>query len=151
MPSKKSSSKKTAKAAAKKTIAPKKASNKKSAAKKTITKAAAAKKTGKNILHDRKVSANKKVDAIPKNSMADSLTIPQLNLPPAEEQLLLSLNQKTTGNKKPLKLQELEKKLIEFNFKKTDTKKLLQAVNKINPDANIPVTRLPEDIKKSTW
>ena len=50
----------------------------------------------------------------------------------------------------PEKASELEKKVLANDIKLTvPIKKLLPSINKINPDALIPIDKMPEDIKKS--
>ncbi|HEY0750197.1 MAG TPA: heme peroxidase family protein [Chitinophagaceae bacterium] len=72
------------------------------------------------------------------------------NLPVAEELLLQSLGSKVKPNPKPIKRADLEKRIIEFNIKSNgDLSKILTAVNKINPEGLIPITKLPEDLRKS--
>ncbi|MDQ3681481.1 MAG: hypothetical protein M3352_00235 [Bacteroidota bacterium] len=120
MPTKKANSKK---------VAGKKASSKKAAPKKIAAKTTIAKK------------------AIRKTASPESKATA---VPPPQELLLASLNTKQTPNPKPIKMIELEKKLIEFDVKsKVDIKKFLASVNKINPEGIVPVAKMPEDIKKS--
>ena len=72
------------------------------------------------------------------------------NLPVAEELLMQSLGSKVKPNPKPIKRADLEKRIVEFNIKSNgDLNKILTAVNKINPEGLIPVTKLPEDLRKS--
>lgn len=72
------------------------------------------------------------------------------SLPVAEELLLQSLGSKVKPNPKPIKRADLEKRIIEFNIKSNgDLSKILTAVNKINPEGLIPITKLPEDLRKS--
>jgi len=103
-----------------KKASPKKATNKKTASKKTVSKKTATTKSAATAV------------------------------PAAEEMLLTSMNTKLTPNPKPIKMGELEKRLIEFNVKsKVDIKKILTSVNKINPEGFMPVEKMPGDIKKS--
>ncbi len=69
---------------------------------------------------------------------------------PPELVLLETLRTRLSPNPKPIRMAELERRMVEFNVKPgRDIKKLLASVNKINPDATVPVSRMPEDIKKS--
>jgi len=67
-----------------------------------------------------------------------------------QEVLLKTLNTRLLPNPKPIRMTDLENRLIEFNVKsKVDIKKILTSVNKINPEGLVPVDKMPEDIKKS--
>ncbi|MEI9909072.1 MAG: heme peroxidase family protein [Bacteroidota bacterium] len=68
----------------------------------------------------------------------------------AAELFSKSFTAKATINKNPFKLPELEKKLIEFNVKfPVSPKRILNTINKINPEGLLPVIKMPEDVKKS--
>lgn len=59
---------------------------------------------------------------------------------PAEEILSKSLPEKQPVSPQPSRMDDFEKKVIEFNIKPTVLlKKLLAAVNKINPKALLPM------------
>ncbi|MFL5740657.1 MAG: peroxidase family protein [Flavisolibacter sp.] len=54
------------------------------------------------------------------------------------------------GNPGPLKLAELEKRISELQLHlSVSSKALLQTVNRINPNARLPIEKMPEDVKKS--
>ena len=57
---------------------------------------------------------------------------------------------KSFQNPKPIKLNELKKRVSELklHFNTTD-EKLLASANRINPDAHVPVEKLPQDLKTS--
>jgi hypothetical protein len=122
---------------------------KKTNARKNAGKGAGAKKTsgrkgGSKAANTRKVAAKK---ATPAASLPN---IAATDLPEAQELLLRGLNAKQSPNPKPIRMIDLEKRLMESNVKfKVDTRKLLTSVNKINPEGLIPVGEMPEDIKKS--
>lgn len=119
------------------------------ATKKRILKNETAKKTNTKKAASKNVAAKKTVSKI-KHSKITVVKSTTNVAPPAEELLLRSLNSKVMPNPKPIKMPELEKRLIEFNVKtKVDIKKILTSVNKIDPQGLIPVNKMPEDIKKS--
>jgi len=66
----------------------------------------------------------------------------------AEQLKTLSTNQ--PPNKKPMSLAEVQKKVSALNLRfSLPLKDLLPAINKINPNALLPVDKLPEDVRKS--
>lgn len=68
----------------------------------------------------------------------------------ADKILEQTLNEKLYDSSAHLKSGDLERKLMEFNVKlKMPSKKILDAINKINPKAALPIDKFPEDIKKS--
>lgn len=112
--------------------------------KKTISKKTASKKAT-----TQKTAAKRNV-ASKTTSKTASKRSASTEVPAAEELLLTSMNTKLTPNPEPIKMGELEKRLIEFNVKsKVNTKKILTTINKINPEAFVPIEKMPGDIKKS--
>jgi hypothetical protein len=69
---------------------------------------------------------------------------------PSEALLLKGLLAKETRRETPLKQGELEKRMVAHHVRlNAPVKKILSAVNHINPRPLIPVDKMPEDIKKS--
>ena len=97
-----------------------------------------------------KKAVPKKANSKPPQAKAPGVVNTGPALPAAEEMLVKTMNAKQTPNPKPIKLAELEKRLLEFNvISKINVRKILATVNKINPEAVFPVAKMPEDIKKS--
>ena len=116
---------------------PSKKSSKKVARKLPAKKQAVKKKVAKKAT--TKTTANK---ALPKK--------PEERLHVSEEILESGLLARETRRVGTEKASELEKKVLANDIKLTvPIKKLLPSVNKINPDALIPIDKMPEDIKKS--
>ena len=124
-------------------MAPKKSIVKKAGTPKVAKKAVASKVVSKK---PTPIKTATKVAAVPRPAAKSEATA----VPPVEELLLSTLHSKVTANPKPIKMPELEKRLVEYNVKsKLDMKKILVAVNKIDPQSVMPVSKMPEDIKKS--
>jgi hypothetical protein len=69
---------------------------------------------------------------------------------PADDVLKKSLLSKSAKGKGKLKNTDVENRLREHNIRrKIPIGQLVAAVNKINPDATLPVSKMPDDIKKS--
>jgi hypothetical protein len=101
---------------------------------KKSAKKAAPKKAIKKI-------ASKAVAAPVKTSAETSL---------ADEILSKTLLNKRIISRRSLRGADIEKKLLELNVNATvPIKKLLATINKINPEAILPMTKMPEDIRKS--
>ena len=72
------------------------------------------------------------------------------NASPQAEQLFKTFTSKQSVNPKPLKKPDLEKLLVNTNLKfKVDRNELLKALNKINPDPELPMTKIPDEVRKS--
>lgn len=115
--------------------------------KKTPAKKPAAKKTAEKKAGLQDLKAIKPIAIIEsdKKAVGNAATVT-----PSEEIMLKSMNAKQTENPDPIKMASLEKKLVDFNIKfKSPLKGLLAAVNKINPNALLPVDKMPDDLKKS--
>src|SRR5687767_46476 len=114
---------------------------------------AAKKTTAKKQSPARKAApkkANARKSAAKKDAASDASPRATTALPGNQELLLKALNSKVKPNPKPIRMAELEKRLIESDVKfKVDLKKVLTSLNKIDPDASIPLGKMPEDIKKS--
>lgn len=125
-------------------MAPKKTNARKDAGKGASTKKASVRKAGQKQANAGKAAAKQ---------AAMSPRLPKIGataLPSSQELLLKTLNTKLKPNPKPIKMTELEKRLIESGVKfKVDIKKLLTSVNKIDPQGLVPIGKMPEDIKKS--
>ena len=120
---------------------------KKAKARKNPGKTTAQKQSPVRKAASKKTSARK--DVAKKDAGSASPTVTTA-LPGNQELLLKALNTKVKPNPKPIRMAELEQRLIESDVKfKVDVKKVLTTVNKIDPDAAIPVGKMPEDIKKS--
>lgn len=125
-------------------MAAKKTSARKSKGKVASPAKSAARKTGPTKATVRKTASKRAATGNAPAKVASTA------VPANQERLLKSLNTKLKPNPKPIKRIELEKRLIETDVKfNVEIKKLLASVNKIDPDASIPVGKMPEDIKKS--
>ncbi|MBL0743905.1 peroxidase family protein [Chryseolinea lacunae] len=66
------------------------------------------------------------------------------------EQLFKTFSTKQTDNPHPLRKNDLEQRMIEFDVKFAgDSKKILSSINRIDPRPTLAATRLPEDVKKT--
>jgi hypothetical protein len=103
-------------------------------------KQAAAKTRSKKSSPQKSVAAKKN----------PGIKIPATLGTPVQDLIVKNFSARQSPNPKPLKLPDLERKLVEQNIKPTvPTKKFLEALNKINPNANLPIPKLPEELKRS--
>lgn len=149
MPRKKANSKK----GVQKKASPKKASPKKATPKKASPKNAAPTKGAPTKGNINKGSFKKAIKKAPvvKNNTEKKPEL-EANLKPtvADEILAKGVLGKAKQSTTRFKMQELETKVVELNIRSAvPLKKLLASINKINPNALVPVEKMPEDIKKS--
>lgn len=109
--------------------------------------------TKKKLSREKKKTSAKKVVTLKKAPTRKPLKATKQNGPSSSVQDVLlekALGSRKRGNAAQINTAQLEKKLLDFNIRLTSSpKKMVDAINKINPDALLPVKDLPEDIKKS--
>ena len=117
-----------------------KAANKATTTKSKTVKAKNAKKSpGTRTQAIKKSSAKKQPPAPTKNKIDNIAKI-----------FAEAFTSRQTPPRKPLTNAVLEKRIIEYDVKfASGKKKLLTAINKINPEGHLQVRQLPEDVKKS--